>query len=65
MAIVLFLFGSVLGLFGAILQLSLGVGGFGAALQTYLMISLGLPVVTLLATFLRFRSEGKHTSQFS
>lgn len=65
MAIVLFFFGSVLGLFGATLQLSLGFGGFGAALQTYLMISLGLPLVTLMASYLRFPNEDNHTSLFS
>ncbi|GAA6209642.1 hypothetical protein NBRC116601_29350 [Cognatishimia sp. WU-CL00825] len=49
MAIIMFLFGSFLGLIGAIMQVTLGFGGVGAAIQTYFLISLGLPLVTLLA----------------
>ncbi|MGH1464271.1 MAG: hypothetical protein ACRBBQ_02820 [Cognatishimia sp.] len=49
MAIIMFLFGSFLGLVGAIMQLTLGFGGFGAAVQTYFLVSIGLPLVTLLA----------------
>lgn len=48
MALVMFLFGSALGLFGAITQLALGFD-IALALNTYAFMSLGLPMVTLLA----------------
>ncbi len=48
MALIMFLFGSILGLIGAVLQLILGFD-FGAAFQTYAVISFGFPTVTLLA----------------
>lgn len=48
MAIVMFLFGSALGLIGAVMQLALGFDA-ASALNTYALIAIGLPVVTLLA----------------
>ncbi|MDC0738888.1 hypothetical protein N6L24_11415 [Cognatishimia sp. SS12] len=49
MAIVLFLFASVLGLMGATVQMLFGFGDFAAAFQTYALVSIGLPSVTLAA----------------
>ena len=48
MALVMFLFGSALGLIGAITQLALGFDAT-MALNTYAFLSVGLPMVTLLA----------------
>lgn len=53
MAVVTFLFASILGIFGAILQLSLGMGGVLDAAVTYAMTAIGLPVVTLMAFYFR------------
>jgi ABC-type lipoprotein release transport system permease subunit len=52
MAIVTFLFGSLLGITGAILQMVFGFG-FAAALQTYAFCSIALPLITVLARSLR------------
>ncbi|NQY60081.1 hypothetical protein [Cognatishimia sp.] len=48
MALVMFLFGSALGLTGAVTQLALGFDA-AVALNTYAFLSVGLPMVTLLA----------------
>lgn len=48
MAIVMFLFGSALGLTGAAAQLALGFEA-SSALNTYAFFAIGLPMVTLLA----------------
>ena len=48
MALVMFLFGSALGLIGAISQLALGFDAT-VALNTYAFLSIGLPMVTLVA----------------
>ena len=44
MALVMFLFGSALGLTGAVTQLALGFD-FTVALNTYAFLSVGLPMV--------------------
>lgn len=48
MAIMMFLFGSALGLTGAVAQLVLGFD-LSTAFQTYVFVALGLPLSTLLA----------------
>ena len=48
MALVMFLFGSALGLTGSVTQLALGFEAT-VALNTYAFLSVGLPMVTLLA----------------
>jgi hypothetical protein len=57
MAIIMFLFGSALGLIGALLQFALGTGGFFEALQTYALIAFGLPMTTLMAIYMRRTSD--------
>jgi len=52
MAIIVFLFGSLLGITGAIMQLVLGFGGL-AAFQTYAFCAFAIPMVTLLALAVR------------
>lgn len=56
MAIIVFLFGSVLGITGAIMQFALGFG-LMAALQTYVFCAFGIPMVTLLAVAFRGRRD--------
>ncbi|MFY0596708.1 MAG: hypothetical protein JXQ85_09780 [Cognatishimia sp.] len=56
MAIVTFLFGSLLGITGAVMQMVLGFGGI-AALQTYTFCAIALPVLTLLALSQRNRRD--------
>ena len=58
MAIVTFLFGSLLGITGAVMQLVLGFG-FMAALQTYAFCSIALPLLTLLALSTRKRPDAE------
>lgn len=53
MAVVTFLLASILGITGALLQLSLGMGGVVDAMMTYAMTAIGLPVVTLMAFYFR------------
>lgn len=48
MALVMFLFASFLGLIGAVAQLVLGADVV-TALNTYALLSIGLPMVTLMA----------------
>ncbi|MGR3836950.1 MAG: hypothetical protein ACU0A2_01220 [Cognatishimia sp.] len=48
MALVMFLFASFLGLIGAVTQLVLGADVV-TALNTYALLSIGLPMVTLMA----------------
>ncbi len=57
MAIIVFLFGSLLGITGAIMQLVLGFGGL-AAFQTYAFCAIAIPMVTLLALTLRSTRDG-------
>lgn len=56
MAIIVFLFGSLLGTTTAIMQLVLGYG-FMVALQTYAFCALALPMLTLLAYAARTRRD--------
>lgn len=56
MAIVTFLFGSLLGIIGAVTQMVLGFGVM-AALQTYAFCSIALPTLTLLAIAQRNRRD--------
>lgn len=60
MAIIVFLFGSLLGITGAIMQLVLGFGG-AAALQTYAFCAFAIPMVTLLAIAFRSSRDDEST----
>ena len=57
MAIIVFLFGSLLGITGAILQLVLGFDG-ATAFQTYAFCAFAIPIVTLFALTLRSKRSG-------
>ena len=62
MALVMFLFGSALGLTGAITQLALGFDAL-VSLNTYTFFSVGLPMVTLLA--MRANNRALNAKSFS
>lgn len=56
MAVIVFLFGSLLGTSAALMQLVLGFDAM-AALQTYAFCALALPLLTLLAFAARSRRD--------
>lgn len=56
MAIIMFLFGSMLGMTGAVMQLVFGFGWMAAA-QTYAFCAIALPLVALLAMAQRDRRD--------
>lgn len=56
MAVIVFLFGSLLGTTAAVMQLVLGFDGM-TALQTYAFCALALPLLTLLALAARSRRD--------
>ncbi|UZD90027.1 hypothetical protein [Cognatishimia activa] len=61
MAVIVFLFGSLLGTSAAVMQLVLGFE-FMAALQTYAFCAIALPLLTLLALAAR---RGRDTTSIS